>query len=179
MINRSVHLFFGTAVYILGANAALAQMPAEPVAAKVQRVVDGDTIHVHVQDGARITGLGRSNTVKVRILGIDAPESCQVWGKESTRALRQMLPLGTVVLLRPTGVDKYGRLLSDVYVGETKFNVAAAMVESGNAWNWEERFSKGRYAVEQKRAQASSSGLWQGGSAIRPSDFRKLHGSCK
>lgn len=164
--------------YAQGIGSVPKEMPAS-----VQRVVDGDTIHVRVQDGAQISGLGRGSTVKVRIVGIDAPESCQPWGKESTKALRQMLPVGSVVLLRPTGVDKYGRLLSDVYVGDAsndgQFNVASAMVASGNAWNWVDRFGGGRYATEEKRARGSSAGLWQDASALRPSDFRKMHGACK
>lgn len=188
MRKLNANLIFGAAIYIFGALAAQAQQPVVAphgtVAAKVQRVVDGDTIHVRLSDEAQISGLGRGADVKVRIVGIDAPESCQPWGRESTKALRQMLPLGHVVQLRPVGVDKYGRLLSDVYAtvpqNDSVFNVAAAMVATGNAWNWVERFGNGRYASEESRARASSSGLWQDvATAQRPSDFRKMHGPCQ
>ena len=168
---------------IAGAHAQGAASFPNEIPASVQRVVDGDTIHVRVQDGVQISGLGRGSNVKVRIVGIDAPESCQPWGKEATKALRQMLPLGSVVLLRPTGVDKYGRLLSDVYAGDARndgqFNVAAAMVVSGNAWSWVERNGGGRYAKEERDARANAKGLWQDPNAQQPSVFRKENGSCK
>lgn len=186
-MTKRLAYFYLSALSLIGASAgACAQemlgLPKE-IPASVQHVVDGDTIHVRVQEGVQVGGLGRGSNVKVRIVGIDAPESCQPWGKESTKALRQMLPLGSVVLLKPTGVDKYGRLLSDVYVGDATngnvSNVAAAMVASGNAWNWIERNGSGRYADEERRARGSSSGLWQDGSALRPSEFRKTYGACK
>lgn len=187
MLKQSFNLFFCSAVFAFGAAGVQAQQvdadQNASIMAKVQRIVDGDTIHVRLPDDAQISGLGRGANVKVRIVGIDAPESCQAWGKESTKALRQMIPVGSVVLLRPTGVDKYGRLLSDVYAGESgndnQFNVAAAMVASGNAWNWVERFSSGRYAKEELAAQGGTKGLWSDSSAQRPSEFRKEHGPCK
>ncbi|HEY1134430.1 MAG TPA: thermonuclease family protein [Nocardioides sp.] len=79
-----------------------------PGTAVVTAVVDGDTIRVQ-QDGEEH---------RVRLLGIDAPEvrdTPECGGPEASDALRDLLPVGTEVVLRddPTQdpVDRYGRLL--------------------------------------------------------------------
>ena len=152
-------------------------MPMQPVQVSIQRVVDGDTIHVRLPDDVHVEGLGRGSNVKVRIHGIDAPERCQAWGKESTKALRQMLPVGSTAQLTMRGTDRYGRVLADVHVGAS--DVGAAMVATGNAWNWIDKKTGGRYANEEMGARKSSTGLWRDGNAVRPRDFRKEHGPCK
>ena len=50
--------------------------------AKVQRVVDGDTIHVEDETGKKF---------KVRLTGIDAPEQNQPYGFASTYHLREAI----------------------------------------------------------------------------------------
>ena len=154
-----------------------ASWPMQPVRVSIQRVVDGDTIHVRLPDDVHVEGLGRGSNVKVRIHGIDAPERCQAWGRESTKALRQMLPVGSTAQLTMRGTDRYGRVLADVHVGAT--DVAAAMVATGNAWNWIDKKTGGRYANEEMDARKGSTGLWRDGNAVRPRDFRKEHGPCK
>lgn len=166
---------------ILVAGAAHAQaaasLPMHPVQVSIQRVVDGDTIHVRLPDDVHVEGLGRGSNVKVRIHGIDAPERCQAWGRESTKALRQMLPVGSTAQLTMRGTDRYGRVLADVHVGAS--DVGATMVATGNAWNWIDKKTGGRYANEEMDARKSSTGLWHDGNAVRPRDFRKEHEPCK
>ena len=156
---------------------AAASLSKQPVRVNIQRVVDGDSIHVRLTDDMLIEGLGRGSNVKVRIHGIDAPERCQAWGRESTKALRQMLPVGSTAQLIMRGTDRYGRVLADVHVGTN--DVGAAMVATGNAWNWIDKKSRGRYANEERDARKRSTGLWHDGNAVRPRDFRKEHGPCK
>ena len=77
--------------------------------AKVQRVVDGDTIHVKDETG---------NKFKVRLTGIDAPEQNQPYGLASTYHLRGLI-LNKFVLLeskpnkgKSYSVDRYKRVLA-------------------------------------------------------------------
>ena len=79
--------------------------------AKVQRVVDGDTIHVKDEAGKKF---------KVRLTGIDAPEQNQPYGLASTYHLRGLL-LNKFVLLeskpkkgKPYSVDRYKRVLAKI-----------------------------------------------------------------
>lgn len=96
--------------------------------ARVLRVVDGDTVLVDIG--------GRHE--RVRLIGIDAPEHDQLpWGAASTEALLAMLRNEEVLLVpgaRPQGVearDRYGRLLADLFVGQTHVN--REMVAQGHA----------------------------------------------
>jgi len=87
--------------------------PAAGGAATVRRVVDGDTITV---------SLGSSNE-KVRLLGIDTPESVkpntpvECFAKQASARTASLLPPGTDVrLVRDVEErDRYGRLLAYVY----------------------------------------------------------------
>jgi micrococcal nuclease len=81
--------------------------------ASVAHVVDGDTIDVRV--GGRVE--------RVRLLGIDTPESVkprtpvQCYAREASARTKALLPVGTLVrLVRDAEArDAYGRLLAYVY----------------------------------------------------------------
>ncbi|HTN78929.1 MAG TPA: thermonuclease family protein [Acidimicrobiales bacterium] len=85
----------------------------EPGQAVVQRVVDGDTVVVHVG--------GRDE--RVRLIGVDTPETVdprkpvQCFGKEASAHTKSLLPPGTVVRLERDVEprDRYDRLLAYVY----------------------------------------------------------------
>ena len=77
-----------------------------PTTAAVVRIVDGDTVILRM-DG---------RPARVRLIGIDAPETWprhDCFGAEATRALRRLLPAGSPVYttrdIEPR--DPYGRLL--------------------------------------------------------------------
>ena len=91
------------------------EQPAGAFPATVERVVDGDTFVASRQ--------GRS--LRVRLIGINAPESVQpdarveCYGPESARALGSLLPRGTRLMAAYQGKpeqDQYGRELWDVWV---------------------------------------------------------------
>jgi micrococcal nuclease len=105
--------------------------PADAFSAVVERVVDGDTF-VAVRAGDRI---------RVRLIGIDAPESVQpdapvdCYGPESAAALGQLLPPGTVVrgaYEAGQPLDQFGRELWDVWLADGRF-VQAELVRNGAA----------------------------------------------
>ena len=148
------------------------------VPAKVSRVVDGDTIWVKPSDTSGVpAGTSIKNgRVKVRVAGIDAPESCQPYGKESTKALRQMLPEGSTIILVSYGVDKYGRWLANPIVNN--IDVSQQMVLHGYAWNYTSGRDKGQYASQQSMAQNNRVGLWGHPDPIQPGQWRKVHGPC-
>jgi endonuclease YncB( thermonuclease family) len=116
-------------------------------------VVDGDTI--------------RLNGEKIRLNGIDAPESDQTCfddhtesyacGTQSGAYLKSLVGKNT---LRCDGSerDKYGRLLATCYIGDRDIN--GEMVRSGWAVAFR-RYSE-RYLSEENAAKAAKAGLWQG-----------------
>jgi micrococcal nuclease len=87
-------------------------LPAAPNATVV-RAVDGDTIEVRIGD----------SDVRVRLIGIDTPETkkpntpVQCYGPEASAFTEHTLPPGeSVVLVRDREArDDYGRLLAYVY----------------------------------------------------------------
>jgi len=99
--------------------------------AKVERVVDGDTLLVAVA--------GRTETV--RLLGIDTPEKpggprpAECFGQEASNFAQSLLPTGTeVYLTRDIETrDQYGRLLAFVHRSSDDLFVNHAMVEHGYA----------------------------------------------
>jgi endonuclease YncB( thermonuclease family) len=75
------------------------------VRCRVVGVTDGDTITV-------LTASKRQE--KVRLEGIDAPESAQPFGTQAKKALSELV-FGKDVDLHLTARDRYGRFLAHVY----------------------------------------------------------------
>jgi micrococcal nuclease len=81
-----------------------------PIAARVTRHTDGDTLW--------LSGIG-----KVRLIGVDTPEvygQAECYGHEASAFVEQLLPLGSRVSYR-LGVeprDRYGRALAYVYLDD-------------------------------------------------------------
>lgn len=145
--------------------APFAQDLQEPqtTAYTVTRIIDGDTIEVT-----------HNNTpTRVRLLGIDAPETYagtrrtpECYASESTQALETLLPVGSLVTLETDHtqdtVDVYGRLLA--YVVREDSTINTLMIEGGAA---REYTYKGRayerqhiFQDTEKAAQRAQAGLW-------------------
>lgn len=134
----------------------------------VSWVMDGDTVVV-VREGQR-------EPVKVRIEGIDAPETCQPGGREAREAL-MVLALRKSVQVTDHGQDSYGRQIARLSVDGV--DLGAEMVRSGMAWAYRFRTGKGPYAGLQRQAQKQKTGLFGASqSAMSPPLFRKFHGTC-
>jgi len=117
--------------------------------AKCTRVIDGDTIEL--EDGSR-----------VRYIGIDTPETNQNYGTEATQANSSLVLGKTITLVRDISyLDKYGRILAYVYVGDLFVN--AHLVREGFATVYtyppDVRYSD-LFLDLQNQAQAEGKGLW-------------------
>jgi len=99
--------------------------------ATVDRVVDGDTVSLII-DGSE---------ERVRLIGIDAPESVDrnspihCYGPEASTALKELLPEGTeVYVLRDVEArDRYDRLLLYIYRSSDDLFVNEWLVSEGYA----------------------------------------------
>lgn len=115
----------------LQSAAAEERLPG-PVAAEVERVIDGDTIAVRAQ-----VWLGQHISVLVRIEGADTPELRGGCPAEKAAAARAKALLtseaGHQVLLRDIRHDKYaGRILARV-ANDKGADLAGVMIEAGLA----------------------------------------------
>jgi micrococcal nuclease len=134
----------------------------------VTYVSDGDTLWIEVDP--------QSKPIKVRLQGIDAPEICQAWGRESRDALKAHL-LKQSVSLNTRAKDDYDRALGRVaFRGE---DVGAWLVKNGHAWSYHYRRDPGPYVSEEAYAKKARLGLWAQAGAQEPREFRKKNGACQ
>lgn len=143
---------------------ALARPMGETEPCEVQRIIDGDTFVC--ADGAR-----------VRLIGIDTPELSQApFGERAGRALAELMPVGSTVLLeRDVELnDRFNRRLA--YVWRNGVFVNREML--GRGWAILLTFPPNVRYVEQfqdaqRRAREAQLGLWAtGGFECPPADRR-------
>jgi endonuclease YncB( thermonuclease family) len=99
---------------------------------------------VGVSDGDTITVLKEKTRFKIRLHGIDAPESHQAFGNRA-KQFSSDLVFGKTVQIRPLNTDRYGRTLAWVYVNGKTVN--EEIVRAGYAWHYK-RYSKDRNLAE-------------------------------
>ena len=148
----------------------LARTSPEIVVEGRARVVDGDTLVLEEGDGEK---------ERIRILGIDAPEtkqSCQgpdgqgyACGVESGAYLRQLIQDDPVQCLAAKR-DMYSRILGVCFDERTGTELGEEMVRAGEAVAYTQ-YSKAYVPVE-AQARESKRGLW-GGEFENPWDYRK------
>lgn len=99
-------------VLIKSVSAANANSKYKEINAVVNRVIDGDTIEVMIDD----------KKTSIRLLLVDTPETkkpktpVQPWGTEASDFLKKTLTGKTVKLEMQSNLDKYGRGLAYVYL---------------------------------------------------------------
>ena len=142
------------AVFVVGAF-LIGGAPTAYAASNVSKVVDGDTITM-------------SNGEKVRLIQIDTPElaSKECYGSQAKVELTKLLSQASEVSLTSDPnldeVDKYGRLLRYVFIGNTNLNLK--LIEIGAAAPYFYRGEKGIYAAQflkaAQTAQKRKLGMW-------------------
>lgn len=118
-------------------------------------VVDGDTIEIA---GTRI-----------RFNGVDAPESTQRCddaagkpyrcGRTSALALDAFLAKSRPTKCTATG-KSYDRIVATCWRADGQ-DVGGWLVRNGHAVDWP-KYSKGRYAADQRNAESGRKGIWSG-----------------
>jgi len=130
-------------------------------------VIDGDTIEIH---GTRI-----------RIWGIDAPESTQLCrnddsnlyqcGRAAATALAGMLwAIKRPITCSPVDRDQYGRTVATCSLGTPGPDIGHWLVANGHALDWP-KYSKGKYEDAQRSAEKAGRGSWAG-SFVEPWQYR-------
>lgn len=107
----------------------------------VLKVVDGDTIDVDIDLGFNV-----SYTQRVRLAGIDTPESRtldateKALGLEVKEFLKHSLEGVLDIVIRtekPDSTEKYGRILGWIYVNGSKESINEQMIKGGYAWAYD------------------------------------------
>lgn len=98
--------------------------------ATVLRVVDGDTVDVEVDLGFHIF-----IQMKLRLIGVNAPELKEDAGKVARDALTVLLPFGKQVTINTVRdrQEKYGRYLATIHTSGLSESVNDWLVDKGYA----------------------------------------------
>jgi micrococcal nuclease len=158
---------------VLLTHQAPATFPGEPggyESATVTRIVDGDTIEVAITttvDGPGAGGLAQG-TYKVRLIGIDTPESVkpgtpvECFAKEAGAAATALLEGRDVRLVKDVeNTDRFDRLLRYVYIEDEMAN--ARLVANGYAlaYTYPPNVRHAELFVQlQREAREDARGLW-------------------
>ena len=126
-------------------------------------IIDGDTLEIH---GSRI-----------RLWGIDAPESSQLCRGDDSLQYRcgakaandlDAFIVGRPVNCLPISLDRYGRTVATCSVGGA--DLGDWLVRNGLALDWPQ-YSKRKYDDVQREAEQAGRGMWAG-SYVEPWLFR-------
>ena len=145
---------------IAGCKNAEVNEPVAAVVGKVVKVVDGDTLHIY----------NNKETYKIRLSGIDAPESGQAYGKRAKEHLASLVA-GKQVIAIVESKDRYGRYVANVKV-QSK-DVCAEMLSAGYAWHYKQYNNNKYYDELQREAKKAKRGLWVDKKPQAPWDYRK------
>ena len=134
---------------------------AQDANALMVRTVDGDTIVVELEGSEE----------RVRLIGIDTPESVaeerpdQCYGAEASDEVQRLLPPGTELVLERDVEprDQYGRLLAYVYRAEDQLFVNEVLVRDGFAgilsYPPNDTYAQ-RFRTLEAAARQAGTGLW-------------------
>ncbi len=132
---------------------------------------------MRVADGDTITVLDGTNTQhRIRLEGIDAPESHQAFGTQSKKNLSDLVFSRDVTVVYQK-TDQYGRLVGKILLEGKDINLE--QVKAGLAWHYKEYQreqspeDRELYARAEEDAHVARRGLWQDPDPTEPSAFRK------
>jgi micrococcal nuclease len=143
---------------------------------KVTRVYDDD----------RIKAEGHDIEIKVRLVGIDAPETSrkkrepgQPYSQQAKKYLAELV-LNKTVDIKGYGLDRYSRILGVIYLDGKNINLE--MIKAGLAEVYHGLAPKGLnlspYWQAEKEAREAKKGMWsQGDKYISPKEWRRIERS--
>jgi len=134
--------------------------PQQTFSAKVVGVSDGDTVTV----------LLGQETFKIRLNGIDCPESKQAFGTQAKQFASDMV-FGKTVTVKVYDKDRYGRLVADIIIGEKNLN--RELVKAGLAWHYKAYSKDQSLAQLEQEARQARRGLWADKAPVAPWEFRR------
>jgi len=128
-------------------------------------VIDGDTLELRGK--------------RVRLWGIDAPESLQMcskdgrpWrcGTDAANALSERIN-NQLVACYDKGLDRYNRMLGQCFIGQIDLN--GWLVRQG--WAFSYRQATNMYTSRESMAKFQRIGIWRDGGVEAPWEWRKAH----
>jgi len=135
---------------------------AQSYKGKVIKVTDGDSINI----------LHKGNSLRIRLAEIDAPERGQPFWKKSREALANYVA-GKQVKVIEIDIDRYKRIVGQVYVGDLRVN--GALVRGGYAYVYPGYATTERLYEFEEEARESQAGIWKfpENERVKPWEWRR------
>jgi endonuclease YncB( thermonuclease family) len=161
-IVRLVLLFLPLLANISWSLPADGKTPPLPFHAKVISISDGDTVWV----------LQEKTKIKIRIDGIDCPETGQDFSLRAKQRTAELIS-GKMVKVVPVLTDRYERTVANLFINDGT-NVNEILVKEGLCW-WYERYTPKDTVLRglEERARAAKLGLWSRPDAMPPWEYRQ------
>lgn len=140
---------------------------SQTLTGRVVRVADGDTVTILDSTNAQH---------RIRLQGIDAPESHQAFGTQSKTNLSNMI-FDKNITVEYEKTDQYGRIVGKILFDGKDINLE--QVKAGMAWHYKEYqreqtlADRELYARAEDEARNARRGLWADADPVEPSAFRK------
>jgi len=128
---------------------------------RVVGIIDGDTFTALCEDTVQI---------KVRLASIDCPEKGQPFSSVCKKYLSDLI-FAKTVLINKSGLDRYGRIIANVYIDSIFVN--EKMIEVGLAWHFVRYDNSRRLAELENQARKEKRGLWIDPNPTPPWEWRK------
>jgi len=165
-MERPHRIFIGIVLELVVCASAQASAQAASLYGKVVAVDEGDSF--------AIFNLNRS--VKVRLIGIDAPEKVQPYGEVARQHLADLI-LDRFVLVEYSGLSDNSYILGKVFFKD--LDVGMQMLRDGVAWF--DKAASNRLTVAESQTYSASEvaarnerrGIWQQESPVSPWEFRE------
>ncbi|KAL9226795.1 hypothetical protein vseg_002566 [Gypsophila vaccaria] len=141
----------------------------------VRDYVKADALHKKITDqNYRVISVGNEEVLgkkyRIRLRGIDAPESSMPYGKQAKEALANLLQ-GKCLRVLVYGDDRYGRFVGDIYCNGVF--AQEMMLKKGLAWHYSAYDRRTELANWEKEARAKRVGLWAAKNPEEPWEWRK------
>jgi endonuclease YncB( thermonuclease family) len=151
--------FGSSLLFLLAAGSAFA---GDSFSARVVRVVDGDTLVIEAP----------GHVEKIRLFGIDCPESRQSGGEHATWFTDNLVRSRTVTVIEHD-TDRYGRSVAEITLPDGR-DLSRELVKYGQAW-WYAKYDPDDSEMQNLEASARDRrvGLWEDSNPLPPWEWRK------
>ena len=147
-------------LFLLAAVAAA--LFAQDFTGNVVSITDGDTIRV-MHNGV---------SERIRLWGIDCPESKQAFGTRAKQFTGD-LAFGQTVTVKVRDIDRYKRTVAEIILPDGR-NLNREIVRAGFAW-WYVTYARRETILRdlQNEARAAKRGLWADPKPVPPWEWRR------
>lgn len=141
----------------------------------VKDYTKADALHKKIIDsGYRVINVQNEEVLarkyRIRLRGIDAPESSMPYGKEAKEELIKLVQ-GKSLRVIVFDQDRYGRCVGDIYFNG-KF-IQEVLLKKGLAWHYTAYDHRSQLENWEKEARAKRVGLWASSNPQKPWEYRK------